>query len=233
MSVNSTRNPEMVEALSPDFRRLYSTTHSLGDAIDMMQSMPVCRAIYPGSVNGGRIVTSGGGIPEAPVDGSIYARGSGAWQGSGGFTGPIGIGGSPTAGNLHIFDATQPIILLEDTGGSTQWEIKTIDDQFELNLVGSGGAELLIDGGIFRFTDGGTQLVQFGTTGSVFMRTVSVTEAVPVLELQQQDLSEEFVNFIATIGAGNPIDTAATGTYYGKIRVAVNGTFKYMALYNS
>jgi hypothetical protein len=57
--------------------------------------------------------------------------------------------------------------------------------------------------------------------------------AVPVILLDQADLSEEFINFVATVGAGNPIDTAAIGTYYGKARVAVNGTFKYIALYNS
>jgi hypothetical protein len=55
----------------------------------------------------------------------------------------------------------------------------------------------------------------------------------PVLLLDQADLSEEFINFVTTIGAGNPLDTAAIGTYYGKARVAVNGTFKYVALYNS
>jgi hypothetical protein len=61
----------------------------------------------------------------------------------------------------------------------------------------------------------------------------STTATIPVLSLDQADLSEEFINFISTIGAGNPIDTAAVGTYYGKVRVAVNGTFKYVALYNS
>ena len=61
----------------------------------------------------------------------------------------------------------------------------------------------------------------------------SGTAAIAVLSLKQADLSEEFVDFIATIGAGNPIDTAAIGTYYGKFRVAVNGTFKYIPLHNS
>lgn len=56
---------------------------------------------------------------------------------------------------------------------------------------------------------------------------------IPVLRLSQSDLSEEFIYFNATVGAGNPIDTAALGTYYGKVRVSVNGTFKYMPLYNS
>jgi len=55
----------------------------------------------------------------------------------------------------------------------------------------------------------------------------------PVLQLEQTDLSEEFIEFDATVAAGNPIQTAAVGTYYGKIRVSVNGTFKYIALYNT
>lgn len=62
----------------------------------------------------------------------------------------------------------------------------------------------------------------------------STTAAVPVLLLDQADLSEEFIEFTATVGAGNPIDTAAIGTYYGKIRVNVTGVgYKYIALYNT
>ena len=55
---------------------------------------------------------------------------------------------------------------------------------------------------------------------------------IPVLLLDQADLSEEFIDFNTTVGAGNPIDTTALGSYYGKGRVAINGTFKYFALYN-
>ena len=48
------------------------------------------------------------------------------------------------------------------------------------------------------------------------------------------DLSEEFIEFITTVGAGNPIDTAAVGAYYGRARVSVAGVagFKYVALYD-
>jgi hypothetical protein len=62
----------------------------------------------------------------------------------------------------------------------------------------------------------------------------SATGAQPVLLLDQADLSEEFIEFTSTVGAGYPIDTAAIGTYYGKIRVNVTGVgYKYIALYNS
>lgn len=56
--------------------------------------------------------------------------------------------------------------------------------------------------------------------------------AIPTLLLTQDDLSEEFFEFSGTVASGNPIDTAALGSYYGRVRVSVNGTFKYMALYN-
>jgi hypothetical protein len=61
----------------------------------------------------------------------------------------------------------------------------------------------------------------------------STTAAIPVLILDQADTSEEYIEFAGAVGSGNPIQTSALGTYYGKVRVSVNGTFKYIALYNS
>jgi hypothetical protein len=62
----------------------------------------------------------------------------------------------------------------------------------------------------------------------------STTGAIPVLTLDQADLSEEFIEFVGTVGAGNSIDTAAIGTYYGKVRVTVAGVgYKYIPLYSS
>ena len=57
-------------------------------------------------------------------------------------------------------------------------------------------------------------------------------KAVPVLKLSQSDLSEEFIEFAGTVATGNPINTDALGSYYGRVRVSVNGTFKWLALYN-
>lgn len=57
---------------------------------------------------------------------------------------------------------------------------------------------------------------------------------IPVALFDQADLSEEFIEFKTTVGAGNPIDTAGVGGYYGKARVKVTGVagYKYIALYN-
>lgn len=56
---------------------------------------------------------------------------------------------------------------------------------------------------------------------------------IPVLELAQNDSTGPVLSFTAASGSGKSIDTAALGSYYGKFRVSVNGTSKYVGLYNS
>jgi hypothetical protein len=98
----------------------------------------------------------------------------------------------------------------------------------------------------FQFSDsGGNPLLIIESNGDVVIGTTSAlgklhvdqdstTAAIPTLLLEQRDLSEEFIEFATTVGAGNPIDTAAVGTYYGKVRVMVTGVgYKYMELYNT
>lgn len=61
----------------------------------------------------------------------------------------------------------------------------------------------------------------------------STTTAKPTLRLRQADLSEEFIRFDSTVGAGNPINTTALGAYYGRVRVYVEGVgAKWLALYD-
>ena len=58
---------------------------------------------------------------------------------------------------------------------------------------------------------------------------------IPALLLDQADLSDEFIDFVcATTGAGDPVDTVtAVGANFARLRVAVNGVFKYVQLYNA
>ena len=78
----------------------------------------------------------------------------------------------------------------------------------------------------------GNSVLTVGAGGTVTASQSSTTAAVPTIMLKQADLSEEFIEFNGTVATGNPIDTAALGSYYGKVRVSVNGTFKWLALYN-
>lgn len=62
----------------------------------------------------------------------------------------------------------------------------------------------------------------------------STTAAIPVLQLQQLDISEEFISFLGTDSNLGPIYTAANGAvagaFAGKIRVRVNGVLYAIAL---
>jgi hypothetical protein len=83
---------------------------------------------------------------------------------------------------------------------------------------------------------GGTVAVGATTAdGRLDVSQTSTTAAIPTLELQQADLSEEFINFVGTIGAGNSIeaDTTPPAAPSHKIRVATNGTFRYIYVYDS
>lgn len=73
------------------------------------------------------------------------------------------------------------------------------------------------------------------TKGKALFTAFSTTGADTVLELDQSDASEEYINFISdAVTANYPVDTAtAVGTAYARLRVAVNGTFKYIQLYNA
>jgi hypothetical protein len=102
-----------------------------------------------------------------------------------------------------------------------------------------------IDGGGMRFTDGAasTEWARFDSSGRLGLFDTSpdgildvlqgsTTAAIPVIELEQLDLSEEFFNFVGTVATGNPIEAvgAKTLTTTHFIRVAFNGTLRYFPI---
>lgn len=135
---------------------------------------------------------------------------------------PLPVDGTSNA-QLRIFRTT-------NTTGATQFVIYKGDNSTTKNheLRGNGHSWLAIISG---------QNLGIGTTiaplGKVHIIQGDVSgNAIPTLALGQADLSEEFIDFRTTVGTGNPIDTGSLGSYYGRARVAVNGTFKWLALYN-
>lgn len=112
--------------------------------------------------------------------------------------------------------------------GNVAFEIYKGNNTATVNakISGNGNSYVQADSGNFGVGDA-------SPNGKLSVAQASTTGAIATADLEQADLSEEFFNFISTVGAGNPIDTAALGTYYGKVRVAVNGTFKFMPLYNT
>jgi hypothetical protein len=65
------------------------------------------------------------------------------------------------------------------------------------------------------------------------IRQTNTAGSVPVLYLNQTDLSEEYIQFQTTIGAGNPTEVATTlpANPAHRVRVSVNGTLRWIYLY--
>lgn len=167
--------------------------------------------------------------------------------------GDIGLGIAPLV-KLHILDATEQLRLTSSSASGnpffTLYQTTTRRAFIQLNdtnnnlILASEYGDVSFKAASTAGVDSDTEYMRIIAGGNVGINITgpaaqlhidqkSTTATKPVLSLDQADLSEEFVNFISTIGAGNPIDTAAIGTYYGKIRISVNGTFKYIPLHNS
>lgn len=105
------------------------------------------------------------------------------------------------------------------------------------------------DTGIYRLFGGigfsmNNSIAAYISTNNIFAVNTTnqngqITAQVPdgtarnVLTLIQNNSASPFVNFASAIGVGEPIQTSALGTYYGKIRVQANGTIRWIALYNT
>lgn len=94
------------------------------------------------------------------------------------------------------------------------------------------------NGNVILYLDESAQSVSIGTStvgeAKLLIDQNGAAAAIPTLKLNQSDDSEAFFHFDSNIGSVQPINTAALGTYYGKIRVYVEGVgFKVIPLYNS
>jgi hypothetical protein len=156
-------------------------------------------------------------------------------------------------GSVIIGEDQAPNTLFEvrgSTGGITLTRTSDVAaaEPFLLFRKGTSPATICqvrgIDGGGMRFTDGAASVewARFDANGLLGVGDpspdgmldvvqASTTAAIPVVELNQADLSEEFINFITTIGTGNPIEAvgAKTLTTTHFIRIQVNGVgYRYI-----
>ena len=156
---------------------------------------------------------------------------------------------NPNGGNVGI-GTTNPLsnFVVSSSGAQgielapnvSTFGLSNINYATSYNRSGAAYTDLVFDMGgaattAFVLKSGGNVGIGMVTpTAKLHIDQASTTAAIPVLTLDQADLSEEFIRFVSTVGAGNPIDTAAIGTYYGKVRVYVEGVgAKFIALYNS
>lgn len=119
--------------------------------------------------------------------------------------------------------------------GSTNFSIRTFAGNIVFNEGSHNDTDFRVEGATdthLLFTDGSADRVGINDStpdGKLDIVQSSTTAAIPVIELEQLDVSEEFFNFVGTVATGNPIEAvgAKTLTTTHFIRVAVNGSFLY------
>lgn len=156
-----------------------------------------------------------------------------------GLTGDENVGGIKTfTSNPRISKASAKVEIDATSGnpsfglyenGVEKWGVyyNITNNYFAFGEAGVADHFVIKDGGNFG-------MGVAAPAGKAHIDQSSTTAAIPVLVLEQADLSEEMIEFVTTVGAGNPIDTAIVGSYYGKVRVNVAGVgYKYIPLYNT
>jgi hypothetical protein len=212
---------------------------------------------YNGSIDEGEVVIND---DAQDVDTRIEAVGEANALFVRGSDGKVGFGTNSPDASVEVYNSSNVVFRI-DSGLTT---LNNGVSRFELNSDGSQAAAnrknfAMVNvtpsaaGGDNRLafqsrTDAGgfsDNLLSILYSGRVGIGTISPSGqvsidqsdssgAIPVLELDQADDSEEFINFISSVGDGDPVDTVnAVGSAYARLRVAVNGTFKYIQLYNA
>jgi len=152
------------------------------------------------------------------------------------------LGGASSVGTGGLARATSPVF---GTNISTPAIVTASGALTVTPAAGSGVAIVLATTGDFSvntnqlYVDTSTGNVGIGTTspaGKLHSKQSSTTAAIPALELEQLDVSEEFINFVATSAASvaNPITTWTTGgAIAGHVRIGINGTFYWLPFFTA
>ena len=151
-----------------------------------------------------------------------------------------------SAGNVGI-GTTAPTRALDVVGDINETGWYRVGGSAVLTS-GAGYTQLYAGGGSgITLSTNATEVVRVTSTGNVGIGTTSpagklhskqasTTAAIPVLELEQLDVSEEFINFVAASAASvaNPITTWTTGgTIAGHVRIGINGTFYWFPFFTA
>jgi hypothetical protein len=118
---------------------------------------------------------------------------------------------------LQAFSGSNDMIAMYDSSGNQQWHT---------GLGAAGTGLYIVESGI-------ADRMYFKPGGGVAIYTSSTT-GLEVIELNQADSDQPFIDFIGTSGSSTTtsISTAVLGTYRGKIWIEINGTKRYIPFYD-
>jgi hypothetical protein len=147
--------------------------------------------------------------------------------------GRVGIGTDTPLQQLQINDASTPVVRLSRGAGGRRMDFAVGPANATLNSFDDGTAaykQLSISADPVLF-DVGNLGVGALANAKLHVDQASTTAAIPVLILDQADLSEEMIEFVTTVGTGNPIEAvgAKTLTTTHFIRVTIPGVgYRYI-----
>jgi hypothetical protein len=157
----------------------------------------------------------------------------GAWfKTSGGATiarfksdGKLGVGTSSAQRQFHAYHATDNAVMRVESG----------DANVSLEFLDSNTTTIPIIRGStndIELWSGGAKRLGVESGGRIYMRQASTTSGAPVIELDQSDESEEFIEFDGTEAATTTtsLSTLTTsGAVQGHIQITINGTKRWLA----
>jgi hypothetical protein len=200
----------------------------------------------------GKIAGISGGVEQwyGHTDGKLYAGAGSVWLDANGLNLDVNPASSPIRfmdganilASINQINQTSPTRYeLQISAGKTSYpgQINMYAFDTSGNIKGIVGVSGAATGDAVTLSSTSGDIGIYGNANNIYMgQKVAIdqwssTGAVPALKLSQADVSEEFIEFSGTVSSSNPISTDAVGTYYGKVRVSVNGTMKFLALYNS
>lgn len=183
-------------------------------------------------------IAIGGNLPNPDGTLHVHTDSAGAVTASGSADDFVIEGAGTTGMSILSPDDNWAVIYFgspsDSVGAVMQWQRTA--NQMEIGTH-SASAPVIIKSGnwVEAIRIDGGQWVGIGVTvpaGKLHVKQAGTGANAPPLVLEQADLSDEFIEFKSTVGSGYPIELAAPGTLYAKVRVSINGTLKYLAVYN-
>lgn len=189
-------------------------------------------------------LTSGNDVFMGAIDnagGSVHIREDGVTQISI-VSGYVGIGTAAPDAKLHVSGdamvSNGNYYYTKNSGGTSIPLAGITGNDVYLGAVSNAGGKVVIreDGSDVITIHGQSVGINTGSPDARLDVQVNSGQSLNCIEVKQEDTNRAFINFASTdVGSADThlVNTAAVGTYYGKIKVAVNGTYRYIPVYNS
>lgn len=129
-------------------------------------------------------------------------------------------------GNIQVTSATPGIIMQETDAGDQRWQFMGVGGEWRVRDLTGGTYPIRVEATtptntLFLASTSRIGINTAAPAAQLHVDQSSTTAAIPVLILDQADVSEEMIEFVSTIGVGNAIEAAngktLTATHYIKV----------------